>query len=551
MTTITTATRDNHSAPAPPEPPSRDVYDSDDVLGNGTPPMKSVKPRCTPEPSPAPDMPPAQVSPAPSASERIKSRANGCHKNHIAVGDTVLVAYLGNNRHAGLTRDILKGDLPADDASDPGDLTDSTGSPGIVSPATHTEAASDSLDLMSLATSALAFTSTRTEADGAPATSPDVVSDISQTNADRSSESVAGAAPSGVPGVAAGAGLGITSVEMKEPDGSGLLEAAERRDGQQEGATNLSSRWVQGLPFREERSILIPPPRAPYSPNEVYSPSQGPPSATTPSRLSEVNSLTSPTSLSGRGELPPLQMPSPRSDPNGHGRLPSIKALTQLGDLSLNRHPDAGAAHDNASSGVHSPDFSRSPPGGFPRLSSISSSRTSPPISPSDMHRHDMSSPARSIPAISPFFYSPNGTGSFYRPGGDYAGVGPEVPAPSRGPPSYGSGHSFSAEHLSSFVGTSQSGPFVCKVNGCSAPPFQTQYLLNSHANVHSSARPHYCPVPGCPRSEGGKGFKRKNEMIRHGLVHDSPGYVCPFCPDREHKYPRPDNLQRYADSFP
>ena len=34
--------------------------------------------------------------------------------------------------------------------------------------------------------------------------------------------------------------------------------------------------------------------------------------------------------------------------------------------------------------------------------------------------------------------------------------------------------------------------------------------------------------------------------MIRHGLVHASPGYVCPFCPDREHKYPRPDNLQRY-----
>jgi hypothetical protein len=38
--------------------------------------------------------------------------------------------------------------------------------------------------------------------------------------------------------------------------------------------------------------------------------------------------------------------------------------------------------------------------------------------------------------------------------------------------------------------------------------------------------------------------------MIRHGLVHDSPGYVCPFCPDREHKYPRPDNLQRYVEQF-
>lgn len=67
----------------------------------------------------------------------------------------------------------------------------------------------------------------------------------------------------------------------------------------------------------------------------------------------------------------------------------------------------------------------------------------------------------------------------------------------------------------------------------------------SSHKNVHSQSRPHYCPVAGCSRSEGGKGFKRKNEMIRHGLVHNSPGYICPFCPEREHRYPRPDNLQR------
>jgi hypothetical protein len=32
----------------------------------------------------------------------------------------------------------------------------------------------------------------------------------------------------------------------------------------------------------------------------------------------------------------------------------------------------------------------------------------------------------------------------------------------------------------------------------------------------------------GCSRGKGGKGFKRKNEKIRHGLVHDSPGYACP-----------------------
>ncbi|KAI9885223.1 MAG: Protein transport protein S9 plasma membrane t-SNARE [Watsoniomyces obsoletus] len=88
---------------------------------------------------------------------------------------------------------------------------------------------------------------------------------------------------------------------------------------------------------------------------------------------------------------------------------------------------------------------------------------------------------------------------------------------------------------------------YQCTHPGCTAPPFNTQYLLNSHANVHSQDRPHYCPVPNCSRAIGGKGFKRKNEMIRHGLVHRSPGYVCPFCNDREHRYPRPDNLQRHV----
>jgi hypothetical protein len=85
------------------------------------------------------------------------------------------------------------------------------------------------------------------------------------------------------------------------------------------------------------------------------------------------------------------------------------------------------------------------------------------------------------------------------------------------------------------------------------APSRRTQLTCqisfpSSHKNVHSSVRTHFCPVKGCLRSEGGKGFKRKNEMIRHGLVHKSPGYICPFCPDIERKYPRPDNLQRYGN---
>lgn len=89
---------------------------------------------------------------------------------------------------------------------------------------------------------------------------------------------------------------------------------------------------------------------------------------------------------------------------------------------------------------------------------------------------------------------------------------------------------------------------YKCTHPGCRAPPFQTPYLLNSHRNVHSSDRPYFCPRKDCPRSLPGKGFKRKNEMLRHGLVHNSPGYVCPFCsPEKEHRYPRPDNLQRHV----
>ncbi|EED11794.1 hypothetical protein TSTA_109740 [Talaromyces stipitatus ATCC 10500] len=95
-------------------------------------------------------------------------------------------------------------------------------------------------------------------------------------------------------------------------------------------------------------------------------------------------------------------------------------------------------------------------------------------------------------------------------------------------------------EHLNEM--RSGSTLYKCAYPGCPAGAFQTEYLLSSHANIHSQDRPHFCPVAGCPRGIGGKGFKRKNEMIRHGPVHDSPGYVCPYCTDQQHKY-----LQRHV----
>jgi hypothetical protein len=187
--------------------------------------------------------------------------------------------------------------------------------------------------------------------------------------------------------------------------------------------------------------------------------------------------------------------------------------------------------------------YARSPVSRSTRLPSIASSQVSPPISPNEGYQRNLPSP-HSLTSVSPYHF-PAGPIA-HRPGHDN-GIPSDASSPDR--TLSNSTQSLSASSRMSIDGMTNppGGTYVCTFEGCSAHPFQTQYLLNSHANVHSSARPHYCPVKGCPRSEGGKGFKRKNEMIRHGLVHDSPGYVCPFCPDREHKYPRPDNLQRYA----
>lgn len=229
------------------------------------------------------------------------------------------------------------------------------------------------------------------------------------------------------------------------------------------------------------------------------------------------------------GELPPLQMDSPRSEGLGQS-LPSIRST--FGDI--NRLPPI--EKDISLSPNQSTQCPTSPSSTVSHLPSISATHASPPISPNDTYHRNL----------------PSGH-SMASPGGLYGYPPGSMPRGSSYDPRTGSdgdsAHSPSAStqsHMSiDGITSGPIGSYVCTFDGCNAHPFQTQYLLNSHANVHSSARPHYCPVKGCSRSEGGKGFKRKNEMIRHGLVHDSPGYVCPFCPDREHKYPRPDNLQR------
>jgi hypothetical protein len=295
-----------------------------------------------------------------------------------------------------------------------------------------------------------------------------------------------------------------------------------------------------GVPHAEERSPVVGAPAtsymSPYSEASLSSPRDS-----SHILLAKLD-IRSPTMMpSEQGELPPIQLNSPRSDTTAQTPLPSINE--QLGDLRQ--------LHENArdkDGNILHPAYQHSPPATFPRMALAPRHQGSPPISPDEAFHRGLPSP-RYMGGQQPLAPAPPSHSSTYN---SYF----QHHAPPRGtefPTRRNTGQSADARSEStssgadpmSIDGLTATGVYICPWANCTAAPFQTQYLLNSHANVHSSARPHFCPVKGCNRSEGGKGFKRKNEMIRHGLVHESPGYVCPFCPDREHKYPRPDNLQR------
>ncbi|KAF5673074.1 transcriptional regulator prz1 [Fusarium heterosporum] len=265
------------------------------------------------------------------------------------------------------------------------------------------------------------------------------------------------------------------------------------------------------------------------------------------------NGVASPLNAPSSGPLPPLQhgVCAPAGEikeiPISQS-LPSLRStFGDFRELAPERlsEPDLGRAPSGPCS-----TFPTSPAGNLGHRFSLATNLPSSPRSPPDGYR--TLSPHSAPGGI--HYYTPNS--AHPRAPTEYsssnAGETPNTDHSASTPATSTSINSTSITDRMSIDGITHpqplTGSYTCTVNGCNAAAFQTQYLLNSHMNVHSSIRPHYCPVKGCPRSEGGKGFKRKNEMIRHGLVHDSPGYVCPFCPDREHKYPRPDNLQRYVN---
>ncbi|KAL2201198.1 hypothetical protein P885DRAFT_25321 [Corynascus similis CBS 632.67] len=496
------------SAAATSYPPATDVYESDDGLLRDSPPLEPIRPKLQLSPSPVPTL---SSSSAGSASDPGDKRSSRRRAPKPSQGDVILISTLDNHRHeaAAYTITWTSETEDAEDLEDP-DIHEESMSRRDISPGEQPA---------------------RTDRDRGKPTKANAKE---AANPRSPSEEDIGAFD--LKSLAAGALAAVTEPQQ-QPD-AGPTPPITENDvvGERAHSTSAPGMTIHArreVPRHQEQNGPPPMP-SPYSPQSMYSPRE---SGTTP--LSSKMDMRSPTasihSSTHSDGLPPIYN-SPRHDTNGQ-TLPSIRS--QLGDVARL------AGNYAAGNGMRTPHhaFPGSPPATKPRLPSLHSQVGSPPMPLSDPYR-DPLSPSHSLPptAPSPYFY-PQANGLHRQR--EYASNSPEAVGShqSVSPPA-GSG----LDRMSiDSMAIQTVGSYVCQVPGCNAPPFQTQYLLNSHANVHSSARPHYCPVPGCPRGEGGKGFKRKNEMIRHGLVHESPGYICPFCPDRDHRYPRPDNLQRHV----
>jgi hypothetical protein len=504
--------------------PVSDVYDPDDVLPRNSPLLEPRQLTLQLSPSPAPTLSPSPVSP--SSGKKKSKRRRGPRPSQ---GDVILISHLDEYRRGTAayaadlnlewtseTEDPEDGD-DADDAEDQGDpenLEDS----GFLA------------DSMSVRDASPEEQQVDGEKDREGSSRINGRETGTQGKAlSASTEEDMGALD--LKSLAAGA---LAAFTEPEPDAGPTPPVTEHDvvGGKALPAAPTPPMAIHTMQAEFRKNERHPPPAAmPYSPHSIYSPRE---SVHTPSSLKmDMRSPTASIHSNSHSEgLPPIQNNSPRYESNAQ-TLPSIRS--QLGDI-----PQLASSHGvgNGMRGSHH-GFPGSPPG-TARLPSLHAHLGSPPLPPAEPHRDHPLSPTHPLapPTMSPRYYpQPNG---LHRPP-DYGGRSPEASG-SHQPGSLPVAPGFDRMSLDVIQTV---GNYVCKVPGCNAPAFQTQYLLNSHANVHSSARPHYCPVRGCPRAEGGKGFKRKNEMIRHGLVHESPGYICPFCPDRDHRYPRPDNLQR------
>ncbi|KAF2110161.1 hypothetical protein BDV96DRAFT_651305 [Lophiotrema nucula] len=535
-------------------------YDSDDALLL-SPPLRAVNPRFTPSPSPppivtqqAPITSSAQNVSPPSSRSRKKSNRR---KTRPSQGDFVLIRVMDPNR-PDIARLVGERALNSDSGSEADDeemdARSQTAEPTPSEPIKeHTRVTKGPSDLEAIAKQALDTnvhppgTATLVKPPPPPFHRDSVVEPDTQTRSNLDAETPA-SQPSSAATLASGTPLGTNGADVRSPaNSSSNTEAASpNRPAERHGSfangylhedSLATSPNLQGLTIPQSRG----------SPSQKLPALQDPNS---PSRDGQADSPVHERTLPSFRQIDAIAQAANREDEqtrvNGYAHRQSIS--------SSNQSPTSGARQLSISS-------SRSPGSAFPPFSA-----SSPVSTKNELTTRD------------PFLRAGHGHLTLFstrRPsqaseGGPYsAGIhsastndsyqSSEGLSPGTQPTPIDSAHRMSIDGIASrtlppptgtqiqHVPPHGAGGYKCEHTGCTAPPFQTQYLLNSHANVHSQTRPHFCPVPGCNRGEGGKGFKRKNEMIRHGLVHASPGYICPFCPDREHKYPRPDNLQRHV----
>ena len=219
--------------------------------------------------------------------------------------------------------------------------------------------------------------------------------------------------------------------------------------------------------------------------------------------------------------LPAMQMSPPRSSvagsPEPKQTLPSLSTLTTA--LS-----DTGTPFS-----AHSPSFTRPSPGQMSQYGPSPHSGMSPPSLSSAPSLWRTSTRESTSTPSDYAIVSANGSSSTPASSIFYPSPATSYPTPTVTSPEHQVRIDGSIEQVLSPEPEGQemdgegepfsSSSYKCNWDGCTAAPFQTQYLLNSHMNVHSEQRPHFCPVKNCARGPGGQGFKRKNEMIRYVLT--------------------------------
>ena len=490
-------------------------YDSDDdPLIPRSPGLQETKPRYTPEPTPPPFVPSSSNSPESGESDidlasdaeigkprRLRKGKKARKRRHgPSQGDAVLISYLDPNRpdiaaQAGQTVLNSASQSEAEDEEEEGEYdVEEMGVVRRSENGVHHTSSEAAL--------------TATAADALAVVRKDDLEMVDVTEGHRSSEK---------------------EEDLRDvPTTNGIVN-----DDQEAEPSPAFAR--PSSPFSRSGFNLKPPPLRPAISTEA--------AQSTEERSREEDSTPispilakfamSPSEADPESVLPAMQKSPPRSasvhSPEGSQSLPSLQTtLSGLSDPGLNA---IHAPSPYAPSSGHSPQFIRH--------STFSSQSTGPSPGTYSHPSPGMSPPGYQGHPSHPSYWRRAPTdGSMSTPSTHEA----PTPASASGPsPAQSYPTPNIQDHRGSVEGSSTpqllngplppNGPFTsstfkCTYSGCTAPPFQTQYLLNSHANVHSSNRPHFCPVADCPRGPGGKGFKRKNEMIRHGLVHQSPGYI-------------------------